>query len=139
MLRVSTQDSHFIFLTVVISLSPQSCSPVQCVLADGQLRSLTDISDVRVRTLRRLSSHWADQGSMSPDVQNRALILVSAYLLPSRHHRVLGLRLVILGDVIEFWLSGAASDVVRIQSCVSKRHVFIMFITSSTSNSEKNQ
>lgn len=46
MLSVTTQGSHSEFLTTVLSLSPQGCSPVRPITAEGQVRSLTEVSDL---------------------------------------------------------------------------------------------
>ena len=51
MLRVFTQGSHPKFPTMVLSLSPQGCSPVGQVLAEGQVLSLMEVSDSRDRML----------------------------------------------------------------------------------------
>ena len=68
------QGSHAEILTTVLSLSPQGCSPGAYTIFEGQVQSLAEVSDLR----QRLSSRRADQAGVSPDVQNRALLLVSA-------------------------------------------------------------
>lgn len=90
MLGVTTQSSHSEFLTVVLSLSSQGCATVQCILAEGQVQAPGGDSLVT----------RADQGGTSPDVQSKEFLLVSAYRLSSRCHRVLELCLVILREVM---------------------------------------
>lgn len=67
MLRVITQSLCSKFLTVVLGLSPRSCSPVLPILAEAQ--SLTEDS-ARIRILGRLSRCGADPGGDSPKVQS---------------------------------------------------------------------
>jgi hypothetical protein len=99
MLRAITQSSHSRFLPVVLSLFPQGCPPVLHFLAEGQVQSLAEVSDLRVRILEKtLYSHGADQGGICLDVQSRALLLVFAWVLSSGHHGVLGLCLGILSE-----------------------------------------
>lgn len=89
MLRVITQSLHSEFLTMVLSPSPQGCSPVQGILAEGHVHSLAGVSDERVRILgETLLSHRTDQGDVCPDVQSRTLFLVSAYILLIGHSGV---------------------------------------------------
>ena len=98
------------FLSTVLSLSPQGCSPVQCISAEGQVQSLR-VPDLRVGIQGCLSSCRAEQGGIFPDVQSRTQLLVSAYMLSSGCHEVLGLCVVVTGsDVTGFWLPGVASD-----------------------------
>lgn len=85
MLRVITLGSCSKFLTMVLSLSPQGCSHVRCILAEGHVQSLAEVSRGS-GFWGRLSSCRVDQGGVSPDVQNRALLLVSAYKLSGGHH-----------------------------------------------------
>lgn len=109
--RVIILGSHSKFLTTVLSLSLQGCSPVQRISAEGEVQSLTEVSDLRVGIQGCLSSFRADQGSIFPDVQSRTQLLVSAYMLSSGCHEVLGLCVVVTGsDVNGFWLPGVASD-----------------------------
>lgn len=49
-----------------------------------------------------------------PDVQSRALFLVSFCILSSGCHGVLGLCLVVVSNDTEFWLSGTAFGVAGI-------------------------
>lgn len=59
MLTVITQGSHPEFL------SPQGCSPVWNILAEGLVQSLTEVSDLRSRSCVGESSCKADQGGVS--------------------------------------------------------------------------
>lgn len=68
MLGVTTQGSHSEILTTVLSFSPGGWSPVRPTTAGGQVQSQPEVSSRR-----------ADQGGVSPGVQLRALLLVSAY------------------------------------------------------------
>lgn len=51
MLRVIAQGSHSKFLTTVLSLSPQGYSPMWHIWAEGQVHTLIEVSDLRVRIL----------------------------------------------------------------------------------------
>lgn len=83
-------------------------------LAEGQIQSVREVSGSRVGIPGRLSGRRAGQGGASPDVQSRAMLLVSAYILSSG---VLRLCLVILSaHVTRFWLSGTALGVVGFQT-----------------------
>ena len=76
--------------------------------------SLIVVSGSRVRILGKTLQlqgrprwHLSSVSSSPEDAQNTALLLVSAYILSSGHCGVLVLCLVILSDVIRFWLLGA--------------------------------
>ena len=69
MLRVIIQGSHFKFLNMVLSLYPQGAH--LCDVSKLKVRSsLTEVSDLRVRILGRLSSHRVHLGGITPDMQS---------------------------------------------------------------------
>ena len=51
MLRVFTQGLHPKFLTTILSPSLQGYLPVSFILAEGQVQSLTEVSDSKVKIL----------------------------------------------------------------------------------------
>lgn len=52
---------------------------------------MCDVSELQVRTSLKQNSLGQGLGGISPDVQCRALLLVSAYILFSKYHGVLRL------------------------------------------------
>ena len=88
---------------------------MQCILAEGQAQSLTVVKseDLRVSILGGDSpAAGKNQGDICPDVQKEPLL--SAYILSSGRHGVLGLCLMVLSEVTGFWLSDTALGVVGI-------------------------
>lgn len=75
MWRVITPGSHPKLLTTVVLLPAEGGSPVRHISAEGQDWSLTEVSDLMIRILgETLPAAGADQGVISPDVQNIALL-----------------------------------------------------------------
>ena len=149
MLRVFTQGLHPNFLTTILSPSLQGYLPaVWFILAEGQVQSLTEVSDPRVRILGETlelqgRSKWSLSrcGELSISLINleESLCLLFTSERFSGCHGVLGPCLVIWNewssDVTEFWLSYAALGVVGSWLSyfyLSKRHLLLFSVHSLT-------
>lgn len=106
--RLIILGSHSKFLTTVLSLSPQGCSPAQRISAEGQVQSLTEVSDLRVGIQGvTLQLQGRSRRCLSRCAEQNTALGLCLYTVQGCHE-VLGLSL----DVPGFWLPGVASDVV---------------------------
>lgn len=95
--EVITQYLYSKFLTTILSLSPQGCSPVRPLLVRAYVLSLTEVSELRVRILRYMQQQGRSRWCLSRCAEQRTALGLCLYTVPL-HHGVLGLCLVIASE-----------------------------------------
>lgn len=96
MLRVTTQSLHSKFVSTFLSPSPPRL--LTCAMHFSWSSGPKSPRSLWSEGQGDSPFTGADGGGISPDVQSKVLFFMSAYILSSGFHGVLGLRLVILSE-----------------------------------------